>query len=93
MEELAKALRENDWVPSKTTDKTMAVMSGLSNIEWDKVKLFTLRWQVVGGEIVPNVNLMMFGEGEKEVIEGDIKVELPEEIQSKLDSKKEVKEE
>ncbi len=84
MDGLAKALADNDWVPSKTTDKTMAVMSGLCNIPWDKVKVFTLRWVDDVGEIVPEINLMMFGEGEKG--EAELSIELPPEVQAKLDA-------
>ena len=68
---LAKALENNDWVPSKTTEKTIAIMSGLSNIPWDKVKLFTLRWESVG-EIVPFINIMMHGQDE----EGEPKIDV-----------------
>ena len=76
-EALAKALENNDWVPSKTTEKTMAIMSGLTNIPWDRVKLFTLRWEGLGGEIVPNINLMMMGEVEESEVK--IEVEIPDE--------------
>ena len=76
MDGLARALLDNDWVASKTTEKTMAIMSGMSHVPWDKVKMFHLRWEVVGGEIVPNVNVMMFGEGEEG--EPDIEVEIPD---------------
>jgi len=64
MDGLSRALAENDWVPSKTTDKTMAIMSGMSDVPWEKVRLFALRWEVVGGEIVPIVNIMMHGQGD-----------------------------
>ncbi len=81
-ESLAKALEKNDWVPSKTTEKTIAIMAGLDNIPWDKVKLFTLRWQLTGGEIVPLINLMMYGEE----VEGEVKieVELPDEEEEEI---------
>ena len=75
MEELARALRENEWTASKTTDKTMAIMSGLSNIPWDKVKLFTLRWGLTGGEIVPDMNIMMFRDGEEGESEVEVEME------------------
>ena len=77
-EELGKALRENDWVPSKTTDKTMAVMAGMGSIPWEKVKLFTLRWNTESGEIVPVINIMMHGPDyvkEEDDVEIEIDVE------------------
>jgi hypothetical protein len=79
-EGLAKALEENDWVASKTTEKTMAIMAGLDNIPWDKVKLFTLRWEFVGGEIVPNINLMMYGEEVESEVKIDVEIPDEEEI-------------
>ncbi len=64
-EELAKALTEHGWVSSKTTEKTIAVMIGMNNIPWDKVKLFSLRWESVG-VIVTVINIMMHSDVEKD---------------------------
>lgn len=80
---LAKAMEEQGWTASKTTDKTVALMSGLSNIPWEKVKLFTLRWTTSGGQIVPELNIMMFRDGEEfedSEVEVDIKIPIDQDI-------------
>ena len=72
-EELAKALKENDWTSSKTTDKTMAIMIGMDSIPWEKVKLFTMRWETVNSEIVPVINIMMRPHNYDETEDHDMK--------------------
>ena len=72
---LAKALEENDWSSSKSTDKVIAIMSGLRNVPWDKVKLFMLRWEIAAGIPVPNISLAMHDEGEEG--EQEIDVDIP----------------
>ncbi len=87
---LAEALKDKGWQASKTTDKTMAVMSGLNNIPWERVRVFTLRWGLSGGEIVPSINLMMFKDGDQG--ETNLNVELIEkELVEKELTEKEVK--
>jgi len=73
-EELAKAL--NERVASKTTDKTIAVMAGMSDIPWELVKMFSLRWDVVDDDdvIVPIINIVMhnaMNKGEDVKVETD----------------------
>lgn len=58
-EELAKALNDNNWTVSKSTDKTIAIMAGMAALPWDIVKLFNVKWATVGGEIVPIIQIIM----------------------------------
>lgn len=76
---LAKALEENDWQASKTTDKTMAIMAGLGGIPWEQVKLFSLDWRVVGGEIVPHIQMAMYEPGAKIVPPEGMEIDYGEE--------------
>jgi len=77
MDTLAEALESNGWSDSKSTDKVIAIMSGLGNVPWDKVKLFTLRWSLSAGVSVPDINLLIWGDGEEG--EPKIDVEIPDE--------------
>jgi hypothetical protein len=74
--ELAKALHENDWTASKSTDKTIAIMSALSELPWNKVKMLSLKWTSVSNEIVPLLQIAMHEPGviappDGMVVEGD----------------------
>jgi len=80
--ELARALKDNDWTASKTTDKTIVIMSALANIPWDKVKLLNLNWTTVNGEIVPLLQMAMHEPMSAEALdklkdEPDFDVEFP----------------
>ena len=86
-EELAKALKDNDWVASKTTDKTIAIMAGLGSIPWDKVKIFSLRWDTELSEIVPIINIMMHSHNYKDGEEPDM-VEV--DVESLMEEKEDI---
>ena len=60
-QELLKTYRMTD---SKSTDKLLAIMTGMSEIDWDKVKEFDLTWQKVDYVVVPNVKITMKDGGE-----------------------------
>lgn len=72
---LAQALMSQGWNNSTSTDKLIALMAGIANIPWEKVKGCKLYWKVydVDGDefLVPEFMLTMHDGKEVEVPKPD----------------------